>query len=45
MNQPASVLSDTTFVAVNVHARDTAFHCKLHAHTPVFFKQKTAYEI
>lgn len=35
MNQPASVLSDTTFVAVNVHARDTAFHCKLHAHTPV----------
>lgn len=35
MTQPTSVLSDTTFVAVNVHARDTAFQCKLHAHTPV----------
>lgn len=35
MTQPTSVLSDTTFAAVNVHARDTAFQCKLHAHTPV----------
>lgn len=35
MNQPTSVLNDTTFVAVNVHARDSAFQCKLHAHTPV----------
>lgn len=35
MSQPVSVLHDTTFVAVNVHVRDTAFQCKLHAHTPV----------
>lgn len=35
MTQPTSVLSDTTFLAVNVHARDTAFQCKVHAHTPV----------
>lgn len=35
MTQTASVLSDTTFVAVNVHARDSAFQCKLHAHTPI----------
>lgn len=35
MTQPTSVLSDITFIAVNVHARDTAFQCKLHAHTPV----------
>lgn len=30
----SSVLSDVSFVAVNVHARDSAFGCKLHAHTP-----------
>lgn len=30
-----SVLNDVTFVAVNVHARSSAFQCKLHAHTPV----------
>ncbi|MFA5711734.1 type VII secretion integral membrane protein EccD [Mycolicibacterium sp.] len=35
MTQPVSVLSDTTFVAVNVRARDSAFQCKLHAHTPI----------
>lgn len=29
-----SVLSDVSFVAVNIHARDSAFGCKLHAHTP-----------
>ncbi|MFV8267957.1 type VII secretion integral membrane protein EccD [Mycolicibacterium peregrinum] len=35
MTQPVSVLADTTFVAVNVHAGDSAFQCKLHAHTTV----------
>ena len=35
MTQPTSVLSDTTFIAVNVHARDTSFQCKVHAHTSV----------
>ncbi|SIM25170.1 type VII secretion integral membrane protein EccD [Mycobacteroides abscessus subsp. abscessus] len=35
MTSPTSVLSDTTFVAVNVHARNSAFEMKLHAHTPV----------
>ena len=31
----STVLDDVTFIAVNVHARDTAFGCKLHAQTPV----------
>ena len=35
MTSTTSVLDDVTFVAVNVHARDSAFGCKLHAHTPV----------
>ncbi|SHT84725.1 type VII secretion integral membrane protein EccD [Mycobacteroides abscessus subsp. bolletii] len=35
MTSPTSVLSDTTYIAVNVHARNSAFEMKLHAHTPV----------
>jgi type VII secretion integral membrane protein EccD len=35
MTRPVPVLNDTTFVAVNVHVRDTEMHCKLHAHTSV----------
>lgn len=35
MTQPTTVLSDTTFVAVNVHARDSSFQCKVHAHTSI----------
>jgi len=31
----SSVLNDVTFISVNVHARDVAFGCKLHIHTPV----------
>lgn len=31
----SSVLSDVSFVAVNVHAHSSSFQCKLHAHTPV----------
>lgn len=33
MMAATSVLNDVTFVAVNVHARDSSFQCKLHAHT------------
>ena len=33
MTTASSVLNDVTFVAVNVHARDSSFQCKLHAHT------------
>ncbi len=35
MTSPTSVLSDTSYVAVNVHARNSAFEFKLHAHTTV----------
>ncbi|MFZ2238023.1 MAG: type VII secretion integral membrane protein EccD, partial [Gordonia amarae] len=34
MTQPVSVLNDTTFTGVNVHAHSSEFQCKLHAHTP-----------
>lgn len=32
---PAPALAEVSFVAVNVHAGDSAFTCKLHAHTSV----------
>ncbi|MCV7247720.1 type VII secretion integral membrane protein EccD [Mycobacterium koreense] len=35
MTQSVSVLNDTTFIAVNVHAHSSEFQCKLHAHTSI----------
>lgn len=35
LDSPTAVLNDRTFISVSVHARDIAFGCKVHVHTPV----------